>query len=769
MIVTNRKDYYNQAYVLHNLLDQLKYTYLSGVKKNEKGKNVLSRYYLGYNLDLLKDSLRRLNAYEDTTVKLYFDLTRWEKDGNIPMFSYNQKVRKEDKERFNKEYEQYMANYSFGIDIDSDSLKIAHRDTKAIKKLFDQYKLPYSVKFSVTGETKVLIKNKKETKLISIKEVVSLLKKGEEIEIFSLDNNYEPKFSKVYDYLEHIDKVYEIYYSLSKNPIKSTKHHSIYVLRNYEIQEIKVEDLKVRDYLITFNKKNKNKNLPKNIEFGYNIKVRNKVLNVKDKIKIDNNLLRLIGYYIGDGHISSNNNIGFSFNVNEKDFIRDVSKILKKLTHSDYFYNESKKIEKMKKNGLRRKDIIKSTKLSECFVENVLYNNKKPKIRMVKFHYFNPNIGTTQINLNSVKWWNFFNLFCGRGSKNKKLPNFVWNLNKEQVLEILQGYINSDGYKKGKYSYSFKSVSRELIVQWCWLLKMNGISCRISYEQIRPHTLPQGNKFKGSFVYKLEIPKQELGKREVHKFSHLPTERLLPTKGLKEIYHQCKPKKFNKHRKEEMTLKKELGSRERISNVLRWFKEFKSIPLNKNSKEIIKKYEKLINSEIGIVKVKKIQENKCKKVYDVSVENTENFFGGEYPILLHNSGQKGFHFIIHYRYFDGRIKAKNKVLLCQKLSKVIMNVCKLKSITEGGTFDDTIYDDRRIFKLAYSLQNKDGQEYCVLPLDDYQFENWKLEDMELSNVMKKVKLFKRGLLTRTYGLSDKQLRNNLRKFIKECK
>ena len=218
-----------------------------------------------------------------------------------------------------------------------------------------------------------------------------------------------------------------------------------------------------------------------------------------------------------------------------------------------------------------------------------------------------------------------------------------------------------------------------------------------------------------------------------------------------------------------MTLKKELGSRERISNVLRWFKEFKSIPLNKNSKEIIKKYEKLINSEIGIVKVKKIQENKCKKVYDVSVENTENFFGGEYPILLHNSGQKGFHFIIHYRYFDGRIKAKNKVLLCQKLSKVIMNVCKLKSITEGGTFDDTIYDDRRIFKLAYSLQNKDGQEYCVLPLDDYQFENWKLEDMELSNVMKKVKLFKRGLLTRTYGLTEKKLRSNLRKFIKECK
>ena len=139
------------------------------------------------------------------------------------------------------------------------------------------------------------------------------------------------------------------------------------------------------------------------------------------------------------------------------------------------------------------------------------------------------------------------------------------------------------------------------------------------------------------------------------------------------------------------------------------------------------------------------------------------------PYSIKFSGGKGFHFLIEDKYFDGRIKAKNKVLLCQKLSKIIMNVCGLKSITEGGTFDDSIYDDRRIFKLAYSLQNKDGKEYVCLPLDDFQFDNWKLEDMELGNVMRKTKLFKRGLLTRTYGLTPRQLRNNLRKFIKECK
>jgi len=180
---------------------------------------------------------------------------------------------------------------------------------------------------------------------------------------------------------------------------------------------------------------------------------------------------------------------------------------------------------------------------------------------------------------------------------------------------------------------------------------------------------------------------------------------------------------------------------------------------NKNYQDYMFSYDFAIDIDSDSLSVAHRDTQVIKKLFDKY----------QLPYSVKFSGGKGMHFLIENKWFDGRIKAKNKVLLCQKLSKVIMNVCKLKSITEGGTFDDTIYDDRRIFKLAYSLQNKDGQEYCVLPLDDYQFENWKLEDMELSNVMKKVKLFKRGLLTRTYGLSDKQLRNNLRKFIKECK
>lgn len=140
------------------------------------------------------------------------------------------------------------------------------------------------------------------------------------------------------------------------------------------------------------------------------------------------------------------------------------------------------------------------------------------------------------------------------------------------------------------------------------------------------------------------------------------------------------------------------------------------------------------------------------------------------PYSLKFSGGKGFHFLIQDKWFSQKMKAKNKVLLFQRLANIIMNVCKLKSTEKGGTFDDTIYDDRRIFKLAYSLQNKEGVEYCCLPLDDFQFDTWTLEKMELSNIMKPsyCKLFKRGLLERDFDLTEKQLKSNVSKFIKEC-
>lgn len=158
MVVLNRKDWYNTDYIVYNIISQLKYRYLSIIKQSKKDpkKKILSRYYMGYSLDLFRDSLKRNGAFDDTSSKIYFDLATYkDENGFTPIFSFDKQQRKEQKKLFsgdpnknNGQYLKLIKSYDFAIDIDCKNLKTAWKDTKRIKGIFDEYKLPYSLRFS---------------------------------------------------------------------------------------------------------------------------------------------------------------------------------------------------------------------------------------------------------------------------------------------------------------------------------------------------------------------------------------------------------------------------------------------------------------------------------------------------------------------------------------------------------------------------------------------------------------------------------------------
>lgn len=160
-MVINREWWYNQDFVLFNMIPHLKHRYLSVKKTNpdrekDKKKYIQIRYYMGYKKVLLVDSIRRLNVINDTSANLYFDLAQWkDKDGNTPLFNFEKEKRKEQKKAFTGNiskgdgtYLDLMAGYDYAIDIDAKDLKKAWKDAKPIKDIFDQYKIPYSLKFS---------------------------------------------------------------------------------------------------------------------------------------------------------------------------------------------------------------------------------------------------------------------------------------------------------------------------------------------------------------------------------------------------------------------------------------------------------------------------------------------------------------------------------------------------------------------------------------------------------------------------------------------
>jgi len=486
----------------------------------------------------------------------------------------------------------------------------------------------YSVKFSVTGDTPVLVKCNDTIRLIPIKECIALLKEKKKGQILSLDRCGKVCFSTITDYLEHKDKIFNIYFENSTLPIKATKYHSVFVWKEGKIIEKAVEELKVGNHLISFRNAEGIKGKTDTI-FKWEYQFKNKILN--GRVKVSMNLMRLLGYYISEGHITrSINQIGFTFNVNEKKYIQNCITLLTEIT------------------------------------------KRKISIR-------HPNPNSTQVLIHSKEWYAFFEKVCGKGAKNKHLPSFIWELPSPYFKALLLGYLEGDGYKRGEYSITAKSVSHQLIKELIWACNLNNIGCSINKETIKAHLLPQGNLFKGSNVLSINISKSELKRtafsRGQNKYSPSVQNKTFPVDGLKRVYAQVKPKQFNHYRNEQMTLKKDSASLKRINNVLDWFEKTKSVDYTPESLRIISDYKNLENTEISTLKIKKIILSSEEEVFDVSVQGTERFFGGDYPILLHNSGNKGFHIGVPFEAFPARVgEIPTRLLFPEAAKKIALYV-----------------------------------------------------------------------------------------------
>ena len=515
-----------------------------------------------------------------------------------------------------EEFKKLRIGWDLLIDIDCPYLEYSKKGAKAIISAMKKNGIKnIGIKFSVLGETPILIKKDENISLVSIEEAIKLFKADSKLEVLSLTKDGKVTFSKIYDSLEHEDDFYEIIHEHSKIPVKATGHHSVFIFEDGNVIQKKVSELKKGDFLVTFN--SKDNPLKKDIDSVNNSFKLNKNQNTNlirnTSVKINADLMRLIGYYLSEGHITNIiNQTGFTFNKNEEFYINDCVNLLKNLT------------------------------------------NRKISIR-------HPNPNSTQILIHSKEWATFFENLCGK-SKQKHVPSFSWNLNKELFLELLKGYLRGDAHKIGKYGLTVKSVAHQMIREFVWLCKLNGISCSLSTEKSKPHKLPQGNIFKGSFVYILKIPKSEINLEEFHrsrnKFSPYPRDRTFPITPLRKVYQQIKPKSFLKHRVEQVTLRKERANLQRIEKLLAWFKNFKSKEFTQESLEIMNRYESLMNQDIGVIKIKSLIKKSRAKVYDISVEDTESFFGNDYPILLHNSGSKGFHLIIPWKAFPENMSGK---------------------------------------------------------------------------------------------------------------
>lgn len=531
-----------------------------------------------------------------------------------------------------KDLDKYRKGWDLLLDVDCVFIEYSKIAADLIVKELKLHGVKsVTAKFSVTGDTPVLVKIGHKINLISIHEAIRLFKMGEQPKILSLDMSGFLRFSKVYDYLKHRDRVYEMLHEQTRIPLKVTAHHSVFVWKNGFIKQKAVRDIKKGEYLVTYGSSNKLKR-KKRVELTYTYQYMKK--EEKSSARITKDLMRLLGYYLAEGHLTISgrmNQIGFTFNSNENSYIQDCKTLLEDLT------------------------------------------NKKASIR-------HPNKGSTQLIIHSKKYCKFFEEACGKGAKNKHIPPFAWTAPKHYITQLLLGYLRGDGCKTNRYSITAKSLSHQLVSELVWIAKLNSLSCSLNQETSRPHALPQGIYFKGSHVFTINIPRSELKGTEFfierNKYSPYPNDKLYPVDGLRYVYNQCEPGGFNRHRVEQVTLRKELANNERIRSVMNWLKKTKKKKFNGFSKQIIRNYEQLMRNDVATVRVISTKKRNKQLVYDVSVEETGNFFGNHYPVLLHNSGNKGFHIAVPWEAFPKSVMGEETEDLFPEAPKKIAHYIK---------------------------------------------------------------------------------------------
>lgn len=144
-IIKERKAWYDNTFVLFEIVKCLKNRELCFLTHKTEEKKKAVRYLLGFNVDYLKKHFTWFN-FDKSLLNIYHSSALLKPE--VPVFSYNLKERRNDEAytEFNKNYSQYVESYNFFLDIDGDEdFETCFNETKEIKKIFDEFKLPYYI------------------------------------------------------------------------------------------------------------------------------------------------------------------------------------------------------------------------------------------------------------------------------------------------------------------------------------------------------------------------------------------------------------------------------------------------------------------------------------------------------------------------------------------------------------------------------------------------------------------------------------------------
>ncbi len=503
---------------------------------------------------------------------------------------------------------------------------------------------------SVSWDTPVLLRDKEgNTELTPIGAFIDqFYSEGEERKAKKVDG-YEvlshEGYSVIWKPIQYVlrhktDEIYIVKYEGGGN-IKATGSHSVFVMdpETLEVHEKPVKDIKPGEFLVTFRRKTSNKREQERAYVTIDIidEIGDPSKDYLDRIpehikrKAGRNPVKLGTYLAYEGSKKEREKILVRRWTRSKkipaliDLDEDLAFVLGAYIAKGRVYGRRGKkiafsLEPPKKEKIGKKIIKVMRRKFEL----------EPRIMDKGSHVL--------ITYNNTLLAELFAKLLGREKNEKRVPPAIFRSPKSVVMAFFEGLkADTEGTLKRRYA-SYRTPDKRLAQEIVWLARLHGLPATIHKEK------SIGENSIGTYFSVDLYPNGSF--REPDSSEKVPTApllRLTRISGAKSMPHELT-----------YIMKEKTVSRKVAEIVLQWVE--KKGQLTEETKVLIQRLREVMNGDLMITEVKAVEKEPYGGyIYDISVPGTESFFGGNVPVLLHNTGHSGMT-TLHAENLDAAVK-----------------------------------------------------------------------------------------------------------------
>ena len=449
----------------------------------------------------------------------------------------------------------------------------------------------YQASSSVAGDTPVLVRRKGKIQVVPIAVLMppdvtddNCTVPLEGVEILTADEQGRVDFAPVSHIIRHLkDRIYTVRYKCG-GVLQVTGDHSVIVFdESGNFVEKAVADLQPGDYLITYNgadfltRSDGHIPIPIEVRGEY----RSRTHGYRTQIQVSDDLMRLLGYYLAEGHCDLDTErrlyrITLTFHLDEDERSKDVRAIATRL------FPELTVSERLRPEATSRTVIISGKVIASLCSQ------------------------------------------FGCTAKEKHLPDWIWELDRDLILEFLRGYLGDAQIRETEIT--FTTASPRLAQELVYLMRNVGMGCRIYRRRNKAHLSPQGTMFPEATCYDLKLSAR---------YARLLSDAKTWDPRWQQTSLECLPSVIFRQAMEGTCFHKvkykPLVSKEKVRCLVK-----------ETGIQLPEHLETLLQSGLGMAKVREVTSEEGEfHVYDVAVPEGQRFFGGNIPVLLHNSEMFG--------------------------------------------------------------------------------------------------------------------------------